>query len=242
MKNIISFISNRPWLTRDSKSTPTPTSKTIPEWYRQADRFAKDENGDYWIGPDNGKVPTWKACPAIFDTMVTGYTLNTPCDIEFIQKDSDTLTVNILDKKYQDFCTPRGEMPQFEHPEGYYKNHFAWFYDWAIETPKGYSSLLSQPFNRFDLPFLNTVGIIDTDKVNLPGSLPFFIRKGFSGVIKAGTPFVQILPFKREDWSSKIIIENSKNLRNKNNENSKKYRVPDGGVYKNKVWEARKYE
>ena len=74
------------------------------------------------------------------------------------------------------------------------------------------------------------------------GSLPFFIVKGWSGTLKAGTTFAQVLPFKREDWSSEISIENPMNMYTRNKENSEFYRVPDGGVYKNKVWSRRKYE
>lgn len=242
MSNVIKFVSNRHWLNKDSMSVPGPIIKTIPDWYRKADRFAKKPNGDFWQGPDQGKIPTWKACPAIFDIMGTGYTLKTPCDIEFSNVDNNTLSITISDDRYKDFCTPRHPLDQFEHPKGYYQSHFAWFPDWAIETPEGYSALYSQPFNRFELPFLTTSGIVDNDNVNLPGSMPFFLREGFTGVIPAGTPFAQIVPFKREDWTSEIIIEDPKKLENKNMQNSNKYRLPDGGVYKNKVWQPRKYE
>ena len=242
MSNIIKFISNRSWLTKESSSVPGPIIKTIPEWYRKADRFAKKPSGDHWKAPDGGNIPTWKACPAIFDIMGTGYTLKTPCDIEFIHIGNDTLSITIADGAYKDFCTPRHPMEQFEHPQGYYESHFAWFPDWAVETPEGYSALYCQPFNRFELPFLTTSGIIDNDSVNLPGSMPFFLREGFSGIIPAGTPYAQIIPFKREDWIAEIVIEDSKNIENKNIKNSNKYRIPNGGVYKNKVWSPRKYE
>jgi hypothetical protein len=216
--------------------------KTIPEWYRKADRFAKKLDGSFWKGPDKGKVPTWKACPAIFDIMSSGYTLKTPCDIEFTDKGSNILSVTIADAKYKEFCVPRQRMPQFEHPRGYYENHFAWFPDWSIKTPEGYSVLYTQPFNRFELPFLTTSGIIDNDKVNFPGSMPFFLIKGFSGVIPEGTPFAQMIPFKREDWRSEVVISDPKELSEGIMKNSIKYRVPDGGVYKNEVWESRRYE
>jgi hypothetical protein len=242
MSNIIKFVSNRPWLNKESVSAPGPIIKTIPDWYRKADRFAKKPNGDFWKGSDNAKIPTWKACPAIFDIMGTGYTLKTPCDIEIVHTNANSLSITIANKVYKDFCTLRAPMDQFEHPHGYYQTHFAWFPDWAVETPEGYSALYSQPFNRFELPFLTTSGIIDNDNINLPGSMPFFLREGFSGVIPAGTPFAQIIPFKREDWVSEIVIENPSNIDNKNMKNSNKYRVPDGGVYKNKVWQPRKYE
>ena len=238
----IKFVSNRPWLKEDSQSKPEPIIKTIPDWYRKADRFAKKPDGDYWELPNNGgKIPTWKACPAIFDIMGTGYTLKTPCDIEFLAGDFGSISVKVLDKKYEDFVSTRDPMPQFKHPEGYYESHFAWFPDWAVETPQGYSVLYSQPFNRFELPFLTTSGIIDNDSVNLPGTMPFFIRKGFVGVLPAGTPYAQLLPFKREDWESEIIIENTFNLQKKNMDNSAKYRKPNGGIYKNEVWSKRTY-
>ena len=95
--------------------------------------------------------------------------------------------------------------------------------------------------NRFDLPFINTQGIIDNDKVNLSGSLPFFVREGFTGVIPKGTPFVQIFPFKRESWEHEIVIEDPRKVNEKNQKNATKYRVPNGGVYKNEVWEKRTY-
>lgn len=241
MTNTIKFVTNRDWLTKDSISRPEPIIKTIPSWFREADRFAKKPDGEYWIGPDGGKVPTWKACPAIFDIMGTGYTLKTPCDIEFYLGDFKSISVKVSEKKYEDFVTKRDPMPQFQHPEGYYRTHFAWMPDWAVETPEGYSVLYTQPFNRFELPFLTTSGIIDNDKVNLMGSMPFFIREGFSGVLPAGTPIAQMIPFKREDWQSEIVIEKPSALYKKNIENSKKYRVPDGGVYKNLVWSKRTY-
>lgn len=243
MTNTIVFTSNKSWITLDDASLPTPIIKTIPDWYRKADRFAKKEDGTYWEDPNiGGKIATWKACPAIFDIMGTGYTLKTPCDIEFVQRSTNTMSITIADVKYKDFCTPRQKMPQFEHPKGYYENHFAWFSEWEIRTPPGYSVLYSHPFNRYELPFLTTSGIIDNDKVHLPGSMPFFLVKGFEGVIPAGTPYAQLIPFKREDWKSEVNLEDPSKIASKNHQNSVKYRVKDGGVYKNKVWEPRRYE
>jgi hypothetical protein len=244
IKNKIKFVINRPWLDEKSVSVPAPIIKTIPDWYRKADRFIVDPNtNSHWIDPrDGGKIPTWKACPAIFDIMGAGYTYRTPCDVEV--KDGPTrISIEILDYRMKDFIETRPEMPQFVAPAGYHGNHFAWLPDWAVELPDGYSALYSQPFNRFELPFLTTSGIIDNDKVNLPGTMPFFIAKGFTGVIPAGTPYVQIFPFKRENWESNIETSISyESMINKNRENSDKYRVPNGGVYQKKVWTRRTYE
>jgi hypothetical protein len=238
----IKFISNRPWLTKNSPSAPEPISKSLPDWYKDADRYAKMPNGEYWVGPDKGKIPTWKACPAIYDIFITGYTYKTPCDIDFFIDNAGQISAKVLDPKYKDFIQLRDPMPQFEHPRGYYKKHFAWYPDWAVATPSGYSVLYSQPFGRYDLPFMTTSGIVDNDNVNLPGTFPFFIQDGWTGTIPAGTPYAQMIPFRREDWESDYEFEAPTQIMKKNMENSKKYRVPNGGVYLKDVWQRRKYE
>ena len=242
-KNKMQFISNMPDLDAESSTRPSSIIKYMPEWFRSADRFAKNPfTGDFWIGPDKGKIPTWKACPALFDIFGTGYALLTPCDLEFYVNSKNKIDVKIEEKRYSQFCVSRPEMPQFEHPSGFYREHFAWFPEWAVKAPEGYSVLYSSPFNRYDLPFMTVSGIIDNDKVNLPGSMPFFLREGWTGVIPKGTPYAQLIPFKREDWESEIIIEDQHTIFKKNYENSKKYRIPNGGVYKNDVWTKRTYE
>jgi hypothetical protein len=244
VKQLINFIRNRPWLTEESDSVPKPTIQTIPDWYRKADRFAvKPDTGEYWQDPMvGGKIPTWKACPAIFDIMGTGYVYRTPCDIEFYEE-NDIIKVKILDDKNRDFVQVRPPMPQFISPMGYHEFHFAWWSDWAVKVPEGYSVLYTQPFNRFELPFLTTSGIIDNDQVNLPGTMPFFVVKGFTGILPAGTPYAQMLPFKREDWHSEVDADISHMKMSMNNQaNSMKYRVPDGGVYQKQVWTRRIYE
>ena len=244
LPNKIKFVINRPWLTKDSPSAPGPVIKTIPDWYRKADRFViNPHTNEPWIDPrDGGKVPTWKACPAVFDIMGTGYVYKTPCDIE-VSEIGGKVSIKVSDPQNQDFVGARPAMPQFVPPQGYHEDHFAWWADWAVELPEGYSALYSQPFNRFELPFLTTSGIIDNDKVHLPGTMPFFIVKGFTGTIPAGTPYAQILPFKRENWVSEVQTDLSyEQMVEKNTENSNKYRVPNGGVYQKEVWTRRTYE
>lgn len=243
-KNLIKFYPNRPGLNKSSPDVPRPTSKTMPEWYRKADRFWKDPaTNEFWENPDgSGKVPTWKACPAIFDTLTTGYVLVTPCDITFYLNENEKISVRVSDKNYEGFCTERPPMPQFVHPMGFYEDHFAWFPDWAPGLPEGYSAVWTHPLNRFDLPFYMTSGIIDNDKVNLPGTMPFFIAKGFEGTIPRGTPFAQIIPFQREDWESEVVELEYNSIFERIKKNIAFYRIKDGGAYKNKVWSPRKYE
>ena len=248
------FRSFRTWLNKDSVSVPSPTQSVIPDWYKNADRFARMPNGEYYKAPrevcpfpkegttdDYGKIPTWKACPAIMDGFSTGYVFKTPCDITFFKNDQGIIDVKVEDLKYKDFCTQRPPMPQFHHPYGYYAHQFAWSADWGLELPEGYSALFMTPMNRFDLPFLNTTGIVDSDKVHLLGSFPFFIPEGWEGMIPAGTPYMQVLPFKREGWNHEIEILDQSVIYDKMVSNMRIYRQPDGGVYKNKVWSRREY-
>lgn len=239
----IKFLSNRSWLNENSVSRPKPISKFLPDWYKDGDRFLKLPSGEYPTDPIGGKVPTWKACPAVYDTLGTGYTYLTPYDIE-VKRDADG-NPEIVDPEAHifPFIHPRGTMPGFPVPAGYDEIHFAWWPDWAVELPSGYSAMYVQPINRFDLPFFSTGGIIDNDKVALPGTVPFFIQKDFVGIIPEGTPFLQIIPFKRENWEAEYEYNNDhRDIINKNYLNAQKYRVPNGGVYLNQVWQRRTYK
>ena len=252
--NKISFTAFRPWLSKKHISVPSTTQSVIPKWYKDADRFAKMPNGEYYKAPkcicpfpkevttdDYGFIPTWKACPAIMDAFITGYVLKTPCDIKFYKDENGKIKFKLSDPKHQGFVTERAPMPQFEHPIGYHKDHFAWYPDWGIEGPEGYSCIYMTPMNRFDLPFLNTTGIVDNDKVSLSGTFPFFLIDGWEGTIPAGTPYLQLIPFKREDWEHDINIIPVNEMQKRMSDNMKFYRQPDGGVYKSKVWTRREY-
>ncbi|MDG2174812.1 MAG: hypothetical protein P8M72_01555 [Gammaproteobacteria bacterium] len=241
----IRFVANKPWLNEDSPSKPEPIGKTIPEWYRQADRYGKDPaTGQYWEMPDiGGKIPTWKACPAVFDILGSGYTYKTPCDLEFAEDEQGNILGRVLDQQHEQFLVEREPIPQFVYPQGYHLKHFAWWPDWAVELPEGYSALYTHPLNRFELPFLTTNGIVDNDKDHIPGTMPFFFLKGITGILPAGTPIAQIIPFKREHWESEIDVSLTPEAMDaKNKANSARFRKPDGGVYLRDVWERRKYQ
>jgi hypothetical protein len=112
-----------------------------------------------------------------------------------------------------------------------------------VELPEGYSALYTQPLNRFELPFMTMSGIVDNDHVKLPGTMPFFFLKGVTGVIPAGTPYAQIMPFRREHWQAETDVSLMQpEMSAKNVANSAKFRKPDGGIYLRDVWERRKYQ
>ena len=77
---------------------------------------------------------------------------------------------------------------------------------WTIESPPGYSLLVTHPVNRYDLPFVTLTGLIDTDLykdnfINFPAR---WRDHSFRGVLPKGTPVAQLVPIKREAWSARF--------------------------------------
>jgi hypothetical protein len=73
---------------------------------------------------------------------------------------------------------------------------------WTMETPPGYSMLITHPVNRADLPFTTLTGLVDCDRyrdtfVNFPAR---WRDLNFSGVLPKGTPVAQCLPIYRNVW------------------------------------------
>ena len=89
------------------------------------------------------------------------------------------------------------------------------FYNpWRIQTPSGYSCLFTPPLNRVDERFEIISGVVDTDIYEEYINFPFILKKDyllenikdgkFLSIIEKGTPYCQIIPFKRESWKMKI--------------------------------------
>lgn len=243
MSKKITFIADSYSINPDERETnPEPIVKTIPDWYKKADRYYKGPDGKNYKDENGHNIHSWKSCPVVYDGMGTGYAFKTPCDLEFYRDQNNIPHVKITDNRFASFVHERPPMPGFQVPWGYDEFHFAWYGDWAVRLPTGYSALYIQPINRYELPFETTSGIIDSDVVNLFGTVPFFIAKDFEGTLPKGTPFLQIIPFKRENWKSDYEYPDFMKIYKDNTENIKKYRTPKGGVYLNEVWERRKYE
>lgn len=185
---------------------PIPASKMVPEWYRKQPGMVKSEN-DYVGG---GLNLTVKKCMAIFDVITSGYLIVAPCDIYVDATDPEKLTfsVPLKIKQFQSDLFSVHTLEQYDHypmdTTIYHKQLLRVFPFWSVKTPKGYSSLYMQPMHR-ELDTQAFAGIIDTDKFISEGHMSFFVKKGFKGVIKQGTPLIQVIPFKRDSWTSKIV-------------------------------------
>jgi len=200
-KNIIKFASELDFI-----DVPKPAYKYFPEWFKKSNLYVVEGESK----SDSQK--TFKHCMPFMDSLTSGYINELWADIQVIQKNGKPVMywkengVSVISDK-----TP-GTYGLMTPPIGYSAEMFGFMYSNYLKTPPGYSVLITQPFNRTDLPFYALTGIVDADTHPLyPGSYPIFIKEGFSGVIPKGTPILQILPFKRESWKSRedkdLLIE-----------------------------------
>ena len=91
---------------------------------------------------------------------------------------------------------------------------------WKIKTPKGYSCLFVPPLNNSDDRFSIIPGIVDTDTFPNEINFPIIINGDkypiLDTTIKKGTPYVQVIPFKRDCWKMKFKPRKQKEIQNTN--------------------------
>ena len=224
---------------------PKPARSYIPEWWKGIDSFLGGK-ADYLS--DSSLNTSVKHCMPYIDALTGGYIQELSSDVyidisknskdEFVIKINHSLQIpGLIPVRYRTY--PKGSNIQ-RFPEGYYPIEFTWSENWIVDTPDGWSTLYTHPMNRYDLPFITMSGMVDTDRgrVNVDGSIPFYIKEGFSGVIPAGTPIYQMIPVKREPWKSDIE-EYSEYRYFRDLPRLKKYFT--GGYVKN-IWHKKRYE
>ena len=215
--------------------SPEPAVKHIPKWYRNLAKFDRS-NDDITLDPQNhlgtdGAQVSTKMCMPFFDATTAGYFYLLEDDLHVsLDKDGkpslswggDVLLVDkrpIIDIVVPDNCHPI---------------HYGWRMNWYYETPPGYSVLITHPMNRYDLPFYVQSGIVESDIWGLPVFIAFFLKRNFHGVIPKGTPIMQIIPFKRDDWELEVV--NSDEELDKHELMAENRRSMIYGYYKKTAW------
>jgi hypothetical protein len=229
---------------------PSPMKNHIPQWYKDGETY--DENG----------AAALKTCVPFLDVMLSGYAITTINDIQFTKKDGVLIIQDGILKKDGSF-EPIKSLKKHNHgheqgkviinsnfvserksntgstiprPPGYMNNHFTWPGKWGWKVPRGYSVIVTHPFNRFDLPFTTMSGAMDSDGWVSNGNIPFFLKENFEGIIPKNTPVAQIFPYKRESWQMSI----SKILRSRFQFDHQIDRSVVG-YYKKKHWNRKNY-
>lgn len=172
---------------------PIPASHVIPDWYKKIPL----EHSVEAVGRDRGTV---KKCTPFVDALMTGYSLVLPFDLEIVPDgDNKHVRWQVERDNFLSVEEPY-RVTGMKAPEGFSPTIFRFSNFPRIETPLGYSTLLTHPFNRYDLPFLTLSGVVDTDKLHQEVAVSFYLRTSFFGIIKKGTPIAQLMPFKRDNW------------------------------------------
>jgi hypothetical protein len=182
---------------------PIPAKDEIPEWYKKQNRYT---GGEKVLSPEKGTYNTTiKACMPVFDLISAGYIIKTPADIMVTigQDGAPNFSWAINDYTCIESHGPM-QYDSFNIPKEFHPIGYKFINPWITQTPKGYSSIFMSPILRDDLPFQCLPAIVDTDNHPTPVNFPFFLRKDFEGLIPAGTPMIQIIPFKRQSWEISI--------------------------------------
>lgn len=180
---------------------PKPAVAHIPEWYKLTEEYV---GGKKEVPPEgNGVVQTVKKCIPVFDAITAGYIITSPADVYVSQQDG---------KPYYSWSNlgliefhPITQAPL--HPSQNGAPYPKWNNPWAIKTEPGYSCLFVQPFHRESV-FTILPGVVDTDSYFSSVNFPFVLNDvKFEGMIPAGTPIAQVIPFKRDSFKMEIGSE-----------------------------------
>jgi len=210
--NIIKFIAPKDFL--DAKENyPKPIKTNIPEWFKKLNHTVEKK--------------TIKGCIPFFETLTTGYLLRLPVDtkIEHYEKKGELKTsvdeikdgvkkkvgLNIGTIGYHKVEQVTGSPFEKKNGEGRPFHKIA--NPWTIKTPPGYSCLFVSPLNNPVQDFFEIIpGIVHTDSFELEINFPIMLNaekyKSINTVFKKGLPYVQVIPFKRDDWQMKIEVKN----------------------------------
>jgi hypothetical protein len=223
----------------------------IPEWYKKLDHVLSNK--------------TIKGCMPFLDTLTTGYLLKMPQDFNIRHnvdnknekggefKDSfQTFGLHdqhtLLHAKYINLNSgiDTHSLNQVEGSPFIIKNKNLPIYKilnpWKIKTSTGYSCLFVPPLNNADDRFSIIPGIVDTD--NFPNEINFpIIINGdkypvLETTIKKGTPYVQIIPFKRDSWKMLLKPRKQKEIQN----SRLFYGLKLLNIYKDKYWNKKKFK
>jgi hypothetical protein len=211
---------------------PKPAVKEVPEWYKNTPEYLGEQVKKV-IDP-NSTIHTVKKCVPVFDAITAGYILYTQVDIQVHQQDgapyynwSDQNAISFHPVEQASLHPAKNKLP---YPK--------WNNPYAISTPPGYSVLFTQPFHRESV-FTILDGIVDTDSYKAPVNFPFVLNDvKWEGIIPAGTPMAQVIPFKREPWEHKI---GSDKERQEQEKITRKLKTLFFNSYKRQFWSRKEY-
>lgn len=233
----IEFTSPHPdWLV-----SPKPAKKCIPEWFKKM----KNHFGEY----KTFNNPTIKKCVPFLDSITSGYLILNPAEVAFTQE-KDEVVWRYKQEVHEALgevnmgieIHDRQQISKEMCDSSEYEIAFKYLNPWKIKTPKNYSCIFTNPFNKVDNIRIIT-GIVDTDEYTPNINFPFFLKKmqlGESFVLKKNAPIALVFPFLRDSW--KMQIEKEKNNKEENMKDDFKLFSLMEDNYKKLIWKKKNYD
>ncbi|AGM11012.1 hypothetical protein HRTV5_36 [Halorubrum tailed phage 5] len=190
---------------------PIPANKVLPDWYKKLGQYVSRE-------PDEDSTntrpalssSTVKRCAPFMEAMTMGWIIPLAGEVMFNANEGYVEYEWEFDRTLvssHSLNQVGGEMfPNHEWPVLKFHN---W---WCMKLPDGYSALITNPMNRPGQQFTPFSGVVDLDNYFNYVNAPFMWTGGdFEGILDAGTPIVQVIPFKRDsmltDATSRLMTE-----------------------------------
>lgn len=217
---------------------PIKSTQTLPEWYKKIPSLFKGDK-TIRIMPNSRAVnSTVKKCVPFLEAMTAGYTLTLADDV-LVSVNEDGIPL-MRWRTDGEIITEHSifQYDGLQWGDEFYNLVFKWGSEWIIHTPKNYSLWVTHPSNRYDLPFMNFNGFVETDKYTNAIQFPFLLKKGFEGIIERGTPIAQIIPIKRDSWQSETLEYN--NFKAKINQRLLFGKIVNS--YKSQFWVKKDYQ
>lgn len=199
---------------------PIVAKSIQPDWWKKA-KVAEVVNGV--------TNKTIRSCPAMQDWLSSGYLILANRDIYVrngvtVEDEGDRIfyTEDTVEHELDTYASQTHPTVQMHDAFTYMgseeaprKDAFKMSNPWCISTPPGYSCFYLDPFLFQNNFFAAWQGIIDTDKFNVNkdnSQIIFYPKVDHSFVITKGTPIVQIIPYKREEWVATYSVKSHKSL------------------------------
>jgi hypothetical protein len=225
---------------------PYRAGKLTPEWFKKLPGKIN--------GIDKLTNSTIKRCAPFLDAMTAGWIIPLAADIEIVTSNGVDEWQNpipadrgpglggvnfkhnfhkpmIESHTQEQISTPEAPNPNNPKPPMKFLNH------WLIKAKPGWSVLFMPPLNRPDERFECISAIVDCDGYFEFINFPFFFHKpNWTGIIEAGTPLVQVIPFKRSKLPRNAVVRKMDPEDHKRLNLTRRRRNSHESFYRDHVW------
>ena len=214
----------------DRYPPPYPASKEVPDWLKAMPVVGEKQ-------PER-LLKSVKNCPPFVEAITCGYVIPLATEIKLTvdwqgQFHGEASDVDIL--RYHSAGQVQGA-PFERFPVVKILS------PWLIRTPPGYSTMYLPPLNRFETRLVPLAGLVETDlfyrNVNFPAILT--IPPGTSLTLPKGTPLVQVIPIKRDEFQAAVVPADDETFHLMN---ARTMGDPeDANFYKDNYWRKKGYQ